>query len=98
MIGIAAALEGYFTRHAHLLQRVMFLAGGLLLIEPGLLTDILGVVIILIPILWQALENKRFGGKLEPSHNRYEGMTFLQKTGKFFTESFVMIAKLFAKA
>ena len=27
---IAAALEGYFTRHAHLLQRLLFLAGGLL--------------------------------------------------------------------
>ena len=98
MIGIAAALEGYFTRHAHLLQRLMFLAGGLLLIEPGLLTDILGIVIIVIPVLWQVLENKRFGGKLEPSSKIYEGLSFGQRIARVLSESFVMIAKLFAKA
>ena len=44
MVGLGAALEGYFTRHAHLLQRVLFLAGGLLLIEPSLITDIIGIL------------------------------------------------------
>ena len=97
MLGIAAALEGYFTRHAHLLQRVLFLAGGLLLIEPGLMTDILGIVIILIPILWQTLENKRFGGRLEPSHHLYDGLNIGQKLAKIFSESFVMLGKLFKK-
>ena len=98
MIGIAAALEGYFTRHAHLLQRALFLMGGLLLIEPGLLTDILGVAIILVPILWQMLENKRFGGKLEPSHQLYEGMSVGEKAKAVLTESFTAIAKLFQKS
>jgi len=98
MIGIAAALEGYYTRHAHLLQRILFLAGGLLLIEPGLFTDILGIVIILIPMAWQWLENKRFGGRMEPSSHLYEGMSFGKKLGKILAESFVMIAKLFKKS
>ena len=97
MLGIAAALEGYYTRHAHLLQRILFLAGGLLLIEPGLITDIIGVVIIIIPILWQDLENKKFGGRLEPSHETYAGMSFGKKLGTVLTESFVMIGKLFSK-
>lgn len=97
MIGIAAALEGYFTRHAHLLQRVLFLAGGLLLIEPGLLTDIIGIVVIVIPMLWQALENKRFGGKLEPSNHLYDGLTTVQKISKVLSESFVMLGKLFSR-
>ena len=97
MLGIAAALEGYYTRHAHLLQRILFLAGGLLLIEPGLMTDILGIVIIIIPILWQNLENKKFGGKMEPSHDLYTGMGFGKKLGTVLTESFVMIGKLFSK-
>ncbi len=97
MLGIAAALEGYFTRHAHLLQRVLFLAGGLLLIEPSLVTDIIGVIIIIIPILWQNLENKKFGGRLEPSHDTYAGMSFGKKLGTVLTESFVMIGKLFSK-
>ena len=97
MLGIAAALEGYFTRHAHLLQRILFLAGGLLLIEPSLVTDILGVIIIIIPILWQDLENKKFGGRMKPSHDNYAGMSFGKKLGTVLTESFVMIGKLFSK-
>ncbi len=97
MLGIAAALEGYYTRHAHLLQRLLFLAGGLLLIEPGLMTDILGVVIIIIPILWQDLENRKFGGRMEPSHDTYAGMSFGKKLSTVLTESFVMIGKLFSK-
>ena len=97
MLGIAAALEGYYTRHAHLLQRILFLAGGLLLIEPGLMTDILGIVIIIIPILWQDLENKKFGGKMEPSHDTYDGLSFGKKLMTVLTESFVMIGKLFSK-
>ena len=95
MVGIAAALEGYFTRHAHLLQRLLFLAGGLLLVEPGLLTDILGIVIILIPILWQTVENKRFGGRLEPSNHLYDGMSLGGKIKATLTESFVAIGRLF---
>ncbi len=97
MLGIAAALEGYYTRHAHLLQRLLFLVGGLLLIEPGLMTDILGIVIIILPILWQDLENKKFGGRLEPSHDNYAGMSFGRKLVTVLTESFVMIGKLFSK-
>ena len=97
MLGIAAALEGYFTRHAHLLQRILFLAGGLLLIEPSLVTDIIGVIIIIIPILWQDLENKKFGGRMESSHDTYAGMSFGKKLTTVLTESFVMIGKLFSK-
>ncbi len=97
MIGIAAALEGYYTRHAHLLQRLLFLVGGLLLIEPSLKTDIIGIVIILLPIVWQWLENRKFGGKLEPSYEVYAGMDFGKKLSAILKESFVMIGKLFSK-
>lgn len=94
MVGIGAALEGYFTRHAHLLQRLLFLAGGLLLIEPSLITDIIGIVLIAIPIAWQMLENRKFGGKLEASSDHYKGMSFIKKCGYMLVESFVMIGKL----
>ena len=97
MIGIAASLEGYFTRHAHLLQRLMFLAGGLLLIEPGLITDLLGVAIIAVPIVWQEIENRRFGGRMQPSFHLYDGLSFWGKAGKVLSESFVMIARLFSR-
>jgi len=98
MIGIGAALEGYFTRHAHLLQRLLFLAGGLLLIEPSLITDIIGIVLIVIPMAWQALENRKFGGKLEASADRYNGMSIIKKYSYMLIESFVMLGKLFKPA
>ncbi len=98
MVGIGAALEGYFLRHAHLIQRVLFLAGGLLLVEPSLITDVIGIVLIVLPMLWQLLENKKLGGKLEPSFDIYKGMGFFKKTGYQLIESFVMHGKLFKNA
>ncbi|MBQ4090626.1 MAG: TRAP transporter permease [Clostridia bacterium] len=98
MVGLGAALEGYFTRHAHLLQRILFLAGGLLLIEPSLITDIIGVVLVAIAILWQTLENRKFGGQLEASSDKYKGMNFFKKIGYMLIESFVMLAKLLKPA
>lgn len=97
MIGIAAALEGYFTRHAHLIQRMLFLLGGLMLIEPGLMTDIIGIVIIIIPMVWQMLENRKFGGRLEPSCDLYKGMSAGQRVKTVLSESFVMIGRLFRR-
>ncbi len=97
MIGIGAAMEGYYTRHAHPIQRLLFLVGGLLLVDPQWFTDVLGICIIAVAILWQAVENKRFGGRLEPSANCYEGMSFGKKLGFMAGESFVMLGRLLKK-
>ena len=94
MFGIGSALEGYCTRRAHLLQRILFLAGGLLLVDPGLLTNINGIGLVVLAYLWQMLESKRLGGYTEPAHNFYDGMSITQRIITFFTESFVMIGKL----
>ena len=42
VIALAAALEGYLIRPATWLERGIFLAGALLLIDPGLITDLIG--------------------------------------------------------
>ena len=42
VIALAAGLEGYLIRPATWLERGMFLAGALLLIDPGLVTDLVG--------------------------------------------------------
>jgi len=42
VIALAAALEGYLIRPATWLERGMFLTGALLLIDPGLITDLAG--------------------------------------------------------
>jgi TRAP transporter 4TM/12TM fusion protein len=52
----AAGLHGYFITAANGWQRMLLVAGGLLLIDPGLVTDIIGVCIALfiIAVQWPA--------------------------------------------
>jgi TRAP-type uncharacterized transport system, fused permease components len=90
MIGIGIAVEGYGSRHAHPLQRILFAVGGLLLIDAGLVTDLIGVGIILLCFLWQALENKKLDGHMEPADGFYKD----KKKGYWLTESFREIARL----
>ncbi len=94
MIGVGAAVEGYFTRHAHPIQRLLFLVGGLMLIEPALVTDMIGIILIATATSWQWLENRRFGGRMEPSSDWYKGMSFGKKMGFMVKESFVALAAL----
>ncbi len=71
MIGIGVAVEGYGSRHAHPVQRILFAIGGLMLVDAGLTTDIIGIIIIAVCFLWQWLENKRLGGRMAPADNYY---------------------------
>ncbi|MBO8159904.1 TRAP transporter permease [Thermosyntropha sp.] len=43
MIGVAAAVSGYFVTYGRFYDRIIFFIGGLLMISPGLRTDILGL-------------------------------------------------------
>ena len=55
MYGVAAGLEGYMFRNTSWWERLLCIAGGLLLIYPGLVTDIAGLVLIVIVVLIQLL-------------------------------------------
>ncbi len=59
MFLVAAGLIGYMLRPLHPILRVISVAGGLLLIDPGLLTDIIGVVILVALLAYQILTNKK---------------------------------------
>jgi len=52
---LAAGLQGYFLRPANLIERLLFIAGALLLIDPGLTTDIIGVVLVVVGLVLQRL-------------------------------------------
>ena len=52
MVGVAAAMGSYFTPRLKFIQRALFFFGGLGLIDPGLYTDIAGVVLMLIGYMW----------------------------------------------
>jgi TRAP-type uncharacterized transport system fused permease subunit len=43
---LAAGLEGYFIRPATWFERGLFVAAALLLIDPGILTDVIGLVLL----------------------------------------------------
>ncbi len=52
---LAAGLQGYFLRPANLLERLLFIAGAFLLIDPGLTTDIIGVALVAAGLVLQRL-------------------------------------------
>lgn len=50
---MAAGLEGYLKKNMIVAVRVIFVSAGLLLIIPSLVTDAVGIVLMLFVILWQ---------------------------------------------
>ncbi|HAV00112.1 MAG TPA: C4-dicarboxylate ABC transporter [Lachnospiraceae bacterium] len=46
IVGVAAALEGYFRSGMGMVDRLLFLCGGLLMIFPGTVTDVTGLLLI----------------------------------------------------
>lgn len=59
MFGVAVALEGYMKGKVAWPLRILIAAGGLLLIYPGTLTDVIGLVVVGGICLFQMLRNKK---------------------------------------
>ena len=59
MFGVAAALESYFLRHMPWYQRIISAAGGLLLIYPGIVTDVIGLCLVGGMALLQITESRK---------------------------------------
>ncbi|MCR5507195.1 MAG: TRAP transporter permease [Lachnospiraceae bacterium] len=59
IVGIAAALEGYFLTDMGFIDRILFIAGGLMMVFPGGLTDILGLCLIAAAIGLQYAKKKK---------------------------------------
>ena len=57
IFGVAASLNGYLYGHMNILMRVMICAGGLCMMNPGLLSDIIGFV--LVGLVWSVQYMKR---------------------------------------
>lgn len=58
IFGVAAALNGYLMKPIHPVLRILLAIGGLALIFPGTLTDIIGLIFIILPVLWQYFTSK----------------------------------------
>ncbi len=59
IFGVSSALEGWLLHDMPIYQRILSLVGGLLLIYPGLLTDVIGLVLVGTTVVLQILVNKK---------------------------------------
>ena len=61
MTGVAAGLEGYLIRPMNAIERIIAAVGGLFMLYPGILTDIIGIVLIGLIIGIQLMNKKKAG-------------------------------------
>lgn len=59
MLGVSTAMEGYLYTFANKLERLIFLVGGLALIDPSPMTDIIGLTVLAAAILYQRNKSKK---------------------------------------
>ena len=59
MIGVAAGLSGYLVRSMNVVERVLTIAGGMCLIIPGTLTDVIGLALIALGVVLQLVLGKK---------------------------------------
>ena len=59
IFGVAAALNGFLFRHINPLIRILMAAGGLLMMDPSVSTDVIGIVLLAIGIGWQYMRARK---------------------------------------
>lgn len=64
MFGVSSALEGYMFTNMRWYERIVSAAGGLLLIYPGIVTDVIGLALVGIVFVIQLISKKKNTPKL----------------------------------
>ena len=59
IFAVSSALEGYFLHHMKWYERIVAVIGGLLLIYPGIVTDLIGFALVAVIVLVQVLTRKK---------------------------------------
>ncbi|MEG6585254.1 TRAP transporter permease [Dendrosporobacter sp. 1207_IL3150] len=59
MIGIGAAMIGFFMTKANFIERILFFVGGILLVDPGSFTDMIGAGILTLVVFWQWTKKRK---------------------------------------
>ncbi|MBE7001190.1 MAG: TRAP transporter fused permease subunit [Ruminococcaceae bacterium] len=59
ILGVSAALEGYLLTHMKWFWRIVVAAGGLMLIIPGVVTDVIGLSLFVVVVLTQLIDKKK---------------------------------------
>ncbi|MDQ0340817.1 TRAP transporter 4TM/12TM fusion protein [Caldalkalibacillus uzonensis] len=58
VVSLAAAVQGWLLTNMNWIQRLMLITVALLMIEPSLLNDVMGITLLAIVIIWQYLSTK----------------------------------------
>jgi len=64
---LAASIQGYFIKKANLWERIVLFAASLLLIKPGILTDIMGLIGAFLVLGAQVVRARRSGTMPQPA-------------------------------
>ncbi|MCI8341723.1 MAG: TRAP transporter permease [Firmicutes bacterium] len=59
MLGISTGMEGYMNDHLKFYERILCVAGGITLIIPGVMTDVIGIALIVVVFIKQRLVIKK---------------------------------------
>ena len=59
MCSVAAGLSGYFFARMNVIERLLACAGGLLMIIPGAVTDVIGLGLVVLVVLFQLVFKKK---------------------------------------
>ncbi|MBE6632254.1 MAG: TRAP transporter fused permease subunit [Ruminococcaceae bacterium] len=59
IFGVSVALEGFIITNMNWLQRIISFAAGLLLVDPNPFTDVIGISVIALLIVWQIFQKKQ---------------------------------------
>ena len=59
IFGVSTGLEGWFLHHMKWYERILAAVGGLLLIYPGLVTDLVGLGLVAVVLVFQFLTRKK---------------------------------------
>lgn len=59
IFGVSAGLAGYFLDFMNWPQRILAIVGGLMLIDPSVTTDIIGIVLVALVLVWQMATRRR---------------------------------------
>ena len=65
IFGVSAALEGYFLGKMSWYERIISVAGGLLLIYPGIVTDLIGIALVGVVFVIQFIKKKKMNSPLQ---------------------------------
>lgn len=59
MLGVSTGVTGWIYRKTTVIERIMLVVGGIMLIDPNLITDVVGAALIAIPWAIQYIDSKR---------------------------------------